>query len=199
MSSRTSRRRLLSSVRTTLLTSPGSNFIGWFLLNASRLRVISDARSTQAMISSTSALHIGSFPLCIFRSVAQPRMIVSRLLKSRATLPAIVPRASIFCEWRSSSSVLRCSVMSVDRQEQVAHREHGDLDDALFPVLAGDMVFASGVVDFTGAGDWGIGMYTPRFANGADLPVADPVEWTRPPPRGRAALSAASRTGKFPA
>src|SRR5207253_3118340 len=46
------------------------------------------------------------------RKSTEPRMAVSRLLKSWAIPPARRPTASIFCVWRNRSSRARCSVTS---------------------------------------------------------------------------------------
>jgi len=45
-------------------------------------------------------------------SWVEPRMAVSRLLKSWAMPPASCPTASIFCDWRSCSSSWRCALTS---------------------------------------------------------------------------------------
>ncbi len=101
--------------------------------------------------------------------------MVSRLLKSCATPPVNWPTASIFCDWRSASSPLRRSVMSIgfrhradDGAMLIAQRAHREVEIALadrqmqphlglhlFAPHDGDEGIANGVAHAVGGGEPG--------------------------------------------
>src|SRR5881409_2592462 len=111
-SSPSSRRSIRSMFATTALTSSTLGPSTWRRLNASSCRVSSAARSPAFRISSASSRRASPAGVLCNSSWVEPRMAVSRLLKSCAMPPASCPTASIFCDWRSCSSSCRCALTS---------------------------------------------------------------------------------------
>ena len=111
-SSPSNRRSMRSILPTTTLSSSTLGASTWRRLNASSCRVSSAARRPACRISSASSRRGSPEGMLLSSSWVEPRMAVSRLLKSWAMPPASCPTASIFCDWRSCSSSWRWAVTS---------------------------------------------------------------------------------------
>ena len=111
-SSPINRRSIFSRSETTVLRSMATGCKTCLRLKASSCRVRPAARSPAFLISST-LWRRGSWACNRLRTRSlYPLMAVSRLLKSCAMPPASCPMASSFCDCRSCSSRVLCSVIS---------------------------------------------------------------------------------------
>ena len=112
MSSPIRRRSIFSTCATTLLTSSTRISRTCRRLKARSWRVSAAARCAASTINVTSRAPGPSPPRRCWRKWQRPVITVRRLLKSWATPPASCPTASIFCDWRSCSSIRRSRVTS---------------------------------------------------------------------------------------
>src|SRR5438034_138269 len=112
MSSPSSRRSIFCMWATTALRPSTLGASTCRRLNARSWRVSSAARTPAFLISTASSWRGSSGGVAWSNNCVDPRIAVSRLLKSWAIPPASCPTASIFWDWRSCSSSVRWAVTS---------------------------------------------------------------------------------------